>query len=54
MVILRDAGHTDANAALLADRMDGVRPVNVSEGEAQVLLHCAQTKVFGVQVNQRA
>lgn len=54
MVILRDGGHADADAVLLADRMDGVGPINVSEGEAQVLLHGAQTKVFGVQVDQRA
>lgn len=33
--------------------MNGVRAVDVGKGEAEVLLHGAQAKVFGVQVNQR-
>lgn len=53
MVILRDGRHADADGGLLGDRMDSVRAVDVGEGEAEVLLHGAQTKVFGVQVNQR-
>lgn len=54
MVILRNGRHADADAGLLGDRMDGVRAVDVGEGEAEVLLHGAQAEVFGVQVNQRA
>lgn len=53
-VILRDGRHTDADGGLLGDRMDRVRAVDVGEGEAEVLLNCAQAKVFGVQVDQRA
>lgn len=51
MVILRDGRHADADGGLLGDRMDGVRAVDVGEGEAEVLLHGAQAEVFGVQVN---
>lgn len=51
---LRDGRHADAYGRLLGDRMDGVRAVDVGEGEAEVLLHGAQPEVFGVQVNQRA
>lgn len=54
MVILRDGRHADADGGLLGNRMDRVRAIDISEGEAQVLLHGAQAKVFGVQVNQRA
>ena len=54
LVILRDGRHADADGGLLGDRMDGVRAVDVGEGEAKVLLHSAQAEVFGVQVNQRA
>lgn len=54
MVILSDGRHADADGSLLGDRMDGVGSIDVGEGEAEVLLHGAQTKVFGVQVNQRA
>lgn len=53
MVILRDGRHADADGGLLGDRMDSVGAIDVGEGEAEVLLHGAQTKVFGVQVNQR-
>lgn len=52
MVILRDGRHTDADGCLLGNMMDSVRAVDVGKGEAEVLLHGAQTKVFGVQVHQ--
>ena len=48
MVILRNGRHADADAGLLGDRMDGVRAIDVGEGEAEVLLHGAQAEVFGV------
>lgn len=54
MVTLRDGRHADADCRLLGDRMDGIRAVDVGEGEPEVLLHRAQTEVFGVQVNQGA
>lgn len=54
MVILRDGRHADADCGLLGNRMECVWAVDVREGEAQVLLHGAQAKVFGVQVNERA
>lgn len=54
MVTLRDGRHADADALLFGDRMDGVRAVDVAEGQAEVLLHGSQAKVFGVQVNQGA
>lgn len=54
MVTLRDGRHADADGRLLRDRMDGVGAVDVGEGEAEVLLHGAQAKIFGVQVNQRS
>lgn len=53
-MILRDRRHADADGGLLGDRMDSVRAIDVSEREAEVLLHGAQPEVFGVQVNQRA
>lgn len=53
MVILSDGRHADADGGLLGDRMDGVGAIDVSKGEAEVLLHGAQAEVFGVQVNQR-
>lgn len=54
VVTLRDGRHADADGRLLGDRMDGVGAVDVGEGETEVLLHSAQAKVFGVQVNQGA
>lgn len=54
MVTLRDGRHADADALLFGDRMDGVLAVDVAEGQAEVLLHGSQAKVFGVQVDQGA
>lgn len=54
VVTLRNWRHTNADCRLLGDRMDGVRAVDIGKREAHVLLHRAQAKIFGVQVNDRA
>lgn len=54
MVTLRNGRHTDADCRLHSDRMDGVRAVDIGKRQAEMLLHRAQTKIFGVQINKRA
>ena len=54
VVLWGDGGDSDADSGFLCGWVCVVWPVDVTKGKAQMLLHGAQAKVLGVEIDQGA